>query len=422
MRKILLIFIALIFISTNIVLAEENETLVLKLKVEGAIDPIVADYVARGIDEAEKNNATALMIQLDTPGGLDLAMRKIIKDIQASSVPVVTYVYPKGARAASAGSFILIASHIAAMAPGTNVGAAHPVSIEGRDVSEKIVNDAKAYIKSLAKLRGRNVTLAESFVVNSTSITAEEALEYNIIDIVAEDYSSLLAQLDGKRVENKTLKTKNAKIKEVPMNFREEILHIISNPNIAYILFMAGIYGIIFELANPGGILPGVVGGICILLAFWSFQALSITSTGIALILFAIALFIADLKAPTHGILTAGGIISLLFGSIMLINVEKTKFIKISLKVILPSILLTLLFFIFAIGLAIKAHKRKPTTGKEGLIGLVGEVKEDLSPEGMVLIKGEIWRAKAKGDKTIEKGKKVKVVDVRDLTLIVEEV
>ncbi len=422
MRKILLIFIALIFISTNIVLAEENETLVLKLKVEGAIDPIVADYVARGIDEVEKNNATALIIQLDTPGGLDLAMRKIIKDIQASSVPVVTYVYPKGARAASAGSFILIASHIAAMAPGTNVGAAHPVSIEGRDVSEKIVNDAKAYIKSLAKLRRRNVTLAESFVVNSTSITAEEALEYNIIDIVAEDYPSLLAQLDGKRVENKTLKTKNAKIKEVPMNFREEILHIISNPNIAYILFMAGIYGIIFELANPGGILPGVVGGICILLAFWSFQALSITSTGIALILFAIALFIADLKAPTHGILTAGGIISLLFGSIMLINVEKTKFIKISLKVILPSILLTLLFFIFAIGLAIKAHKRKPTTGKEGLIGLVGEVKEDLSPEGMVLIKGEIWRAKAKGDKTIEEGKKVKVVDVRDLTLIVEEV
>ena len=419
MRKLIFILILITFISTSV---SAEESLILKLKVEGAIDPIVADYVARGIAEAKENNATALIIQLDTPGGLDLAMRKIIKDIQSSSVPVITYVYPKGARAASAGSFILIASHIAAMAPGTNVGAAHPVSIEGRDVSEKIVNDAKAYIKSLAKLRGRNVTLAESFVVNSTSITAEEALEYNIIDIVAEDYPSLLAQLDGKRVENKTLKTKNAKIKEIPMNFREEILHIISNPNIAYILFMAGIYGIIFELANPGAILPGVVGGICILLAFWSFQALSITSTGIALILFAIALFIADLKAPTHGILTAGGIISLLFGSIMLINVEKTKFIKISLKVILPSILLTLLFFIFAIGLAIKAHKRKPTTGKEGLIGLVGEVKEDLSPEGMVLIKGEIWKAKAKGDKTIEEGKKVKVVDVRDLTLIVEEV
>jgi len=420
MRKLIFIILILITFTSTGVSAEEP--LILKLKVEGAIDPIVADYVARGIAEAKENNATALIIQLDTPGGLDLAMRKIIKDIQSSSVPVITYVYPKGARAASAGSFILIASHIAAMAPGTNVGAAHPVSIEGRDVSEKIVNDAKAYIKSLAKLRGRNVTLAESFVVNSTSITAEEALEYNIIDIVAEDYPSLLAQLDGKRVENKTLKTKNAKIKEIPMNFREEILHIISNPNIAYILFMAGIYGIIFELANPGAILPGVVGGICILLAFWSFQALSITSTGIALILFAIALFIADLKAPTHGILTAGGIISLLFGSIMLINVEKTKFIKISLKVILPSILLTLLFFIFAIGLAIKAHKRKPTTGKEGLIGLVGEVKEDLSPEGMVLIKGEIWKAKAKGDKTIEEGKKVKVVDVRDLTLIVEEV
>ncbi|RLG55377.1 MAG: nodulation protein NfeD, partial [Candidatus Hydrothermarchaeota archaeon] len=261
MRKLIFILILITFISTSV---SAEESLILKLKVEGAIDPIVADYIARGIAEAEKNNATALIIQLDTPGGLDLAMRKIIKDIQSSPVPVVTYVYPKGARAASAGSFILIASHIAAMAPGTNVGAAHPVSIEGRDVSEKIVNDAKAYIKSIAKLRGRNVTLAESFVVNSTSITAEEALEYNIIDIVAEDYPSLLAQLNGKRVENKTLKTKNAKIKEIPMNFREEILHIISNPNIAYILFMAGIYGIIFELANPGAILPGVVGGICI--------------------------------------------------------------------------------------------------------------------------------------------------------------
>lgn len=410
----------LLFISLAYAQAAEEQIYV--LKVEGVIDPVVSDYIGRGISTAERENAT-LIIQLDTPGGLDTAMRGIIQDVLNSEIPVVVYVYPQGARAASAGSFILVASHVAAMTPGTNVGAAHPVAMGGEtNVSEKIVNDAVAYIKSLAELKKRNVSLAASFVYNSTSITATEALNSGVADIVAEDYDSLLSQLDGRRVEvksgEKILRTKNARRTELPMSTREEFLHIISNPNIAYLLFLAGIYGIIFELSNPGAILPGVIGGICILLALWSFQALSVSTAGAALIIFAIILFIADVKAPTHGILTAGGIIALFLGSVMLIE---EPFIRISLGIIAPATIFTALFFAFAIGLAVKAHKRRPTTGMEGMIGVVGAAREDLSPEGSVFVRGELWRARAKGG-AIQKDKKIKVVGVDNLVLIVEEV
>ncbi len=410
----------LLFISLAYAQAAEEQIYV--LKVEGVIDPVVSDYIGRGISTAERENA-ALIIQLDTPGGLDTAMRGIIQDVLNSEIPVVVYVYPQGARAASAGSFILVASHVAAMTPGTNVGAAHPVAMGGEtNVSEKIVNDAVAYIKSLAELKKRNVSLAASFVYNSTSITATEALNSGVADIVAEDYDSLLSQLDGRRVEvksgEKILRTKNARRIELPMSAREEFLHIISNPNIAYLLFLAGIYGIIFELSNPGAILPGVIGGICILLALWSFQALSVSAAGAALIIFAIILFIADVKAPTHGILTAGGIIALFLGSVMLIE---EPFIRISLGIIAPATIFTALFFAFAIGLAVKAHKRRPTTGMEGMIGVVGAAREDLSLEGSVFVRGELWRARAKG-RAIQKDKKIKVVGVDNLVLIVEEV
>ncbi len=416
--KIPLILTSLLLLTSLSIVGADNEIVV--LKIDNIVDPIVAEYICKGVDYANKIEAEAIIIQIDTPGGLDLSMREIIKKIQSSSVPVIAFVYPKGARASSAGSFIVISCDIAAMAPGTNIGAAHPVSIEGKAVSEKIVNDAAAYIRSLAKVTGRNETLAESFVRESTSITAEEALKFGIIEIIAEDYPSLLKKLDGMRVKDIVIKTSNAKIIKINMNIKEKFLHRISNPNIAYILFIAGIYGIIFELANPGAILPGVVGGICILLSFLSFQMLSITSVGIALIIFGIILFIADIKTPTHGILTVGGAISLFLGSIMLIDIEKTKFIKISLKVILPTILFTIAFLIFIVGLTIRVHRKKPITGKEGIIGSIGEVKEDLDLEGVVLIKGELWKAKSM--KKIEKGKKVKVVDVQDLTLIVEEV
>jgi membrane-bound serine protease (ClpP class) len=395
------------------------------LMVEGVIDPVVSDYVARGLKLANERGSQALIIQLDTPGGLDAAMRDIIKNIQSSEVPVVVYVYPNGARAASAGSFIAVASHVAAMAPATNIGAAHPVAIgmEG-EVGEKVVNDAVAYMRSLAEQRGRNVALAASFVANSTSLTAREALAGNIIDIVAEDYEALLAQLNGFEAEvasgRKIIRTRGAILEPVPMSVREEFLHAISNPNIAYLLFLAGIYGIIFELSNPGAILPGVIGGIALLLAFWSFQALSVSAAGLALILFALLLFILELKTPTHGFLTLGGIVALLLGSLMLIDAEKEPYLRISLGVIIPATLFTAGFFAFAMGMAVRAHRRKPATGIEGMIGLIGEAREELGPEGMVFVHGESWKARTKGEK-IKKGRKIKVIGVDNLVLIVEE-
>jgi membrane-bound serine protease (ClpP class) len=421
MRFLYAFFLILLF--TPVYAAEEK---ILVLKVEGIIDPVVSDYVARGVQKAVEEQKQAVIIQMDTPGGLDTAMREIIQSIQTSEIPVVVYVYPNGARAASAGSFIAVASHVAAMAPATNLGAAHPVALgAGGDVGEKVVNDATAYMRSLAEQRGRNVSLAASFVTNSTSITAREALDSNIIDIVAEDYTDLLRQLDGVEAEvvggRKTIETKGAVLEDLPMSSREEFLHIISNPNIAYILFLAGIYGIIFELSNPGAILPGVVGGIALLLAFWSFQAISVSATGVALILFAILLFVLELKTPTQGFLSIGGVVALFLGSIFLIDTEKEPYLRISLGVIIPATLLTAGFFAFAVGMAVRAHKRKPTTGIEGMVGLVGTAREELKPEGRVFVHGESWKARTRGE-TVKKGGKVKVVGMDNLVLIVEEV
>jgi len=398
------------------------------LEVEGIIDSVVSGYVSKGIAVASENNAEAIVIQMDTPGGLDLAMREIIKDILESDVPVVVYVYPGGARAASAGSFIMMASHVAAMAPGTNVGAAHPVAIGvggTSDVSEKIVNDAAAYIKSIAEKRKRDVDIAQGFVYNSTSVTATEAKEKGIVDIVAEDYDTLLEELHGVSVDvpsgRKTLRTRGAVIKRVPMTVSENFLHTISNPTVAYILFLAGIYGIYFELQNPGAVLPGVLGGISILLALWAFQALSVSATGIGLILFAVILFIAELYTPTMGILAAGGIISLILGSILLINAEKEPYVRISLSVIFSTAVISALFFLYVVGLTVKTQKKKPTTGIEGMVGSTGKAKTKLDPEGSVFVHGELWQARAAAG-SISKGKKVKVIEAENLTLVVEEV
>lgn len=407
--------------------AQEPSNSIYVLEVEGVIDSVVSGYIAKGINAAAENGAQAVVLQIDTPGGLDLSMRTIIKNIIESEVPIVVYVYPGGARAASAGSFILISAHVAAMAPGTNVGAAHPVAIGiggVGEVSEKVVNDAAAYMKSIAEKRGRNVDVAQRFVFNSTSITAGEAMEQGIVDIVAEDYDALVEELDGFSVDlpsgRKTLRTRGAVITRLPMKTTERFLHTISNPTVAYILFLAGIYGIIFELQNPGAILPGVLGGIFILLALWSFQALSVSATGIALILFAIILFIAELYTPTMGILSAGGIISLVLGSILLINSEKEPYVRISLSVIISTAIITALFFIFAVGLTLRTQRRKPTTGIEGMVGLLGETRTDLNPYGSIFVRGEIWHARAALG-TIAKNKRVRITGVEDLTLIVEE-
>jgi membrane-bound serine protease (ClpP class) len=313
------------------------------------------------------------------------------------------------------------------MAPGTNTGAAHPVSVgmgEVQTVSEKVTNDAAATMKSVAQTRGRNATLAESFVTNSISITAREALESGIIEIVAEDYDDLLEQLDGITAEtptrNVTLNTAGAKIKEIPLSPREDFLHILSDPNIAYILFIAGFYGLIYELSSPGAILPGVIGGIAILLALWSFQALSVSVAGLALIIFAILLFVAETQTSSGGVLAAGGAISLFLGSIFLIDSEKEPFVQISLNLILLVTLLTMAFFVVVIGYVIKAQKRKATTGAEGMVGMIGVAKSDIDPEGNVFVHGEIWHACS--DKLVKKDSKVKVLEVDNLVLKVEEV
>ncbi len=412
------------FLLINSAHASTGEVVV--VEVEGVISPVMQDYVARAMEEAEARGAEIVVLELNTPGGLDASMRGIIQQILESRIPVVAYVYPRGARAASAGSFILVASHVAAMAPGTNVGAAHPVAVGGGGaVGEKVVNDARAYMRSLAELRGRNVSLAESFVVRSESLSASEALKGGIIDVIASNYEDLLSSLDGMEVdvrgEKRVLSTRDAGVVRVPMSTRESLLHRISDPNVAYLLFLIGIYGIILELSNPGAVLPGVIGGISIILALWSFQALSVSATGLALIIFAVILFVAELKVPSQGILTAGGIVSLFLGSMMLIDSEKEPFIAISLKLIASATAFTALFFAFALGLAARAMKRRPATGREAMLGLVGTASTALSPEGYVLVRGELWRARAKKG-NIEKGKKVKVVEMDNLTLVVEEV
>ena len=423
MRRILVLLLLLALLPALHAQAAEVHV----LRIDGMIDSVMSDYVERGIKGAESAGAEAVIIQMDTPGGLDAPMRNIMKNILSSDVPVVVHVYPSGARAASAGSFILVSSHVAAMAPGTNTGAAHPVSVsmgEVGAVSEKITNDAAATIRSIATEKGRNATLAESFVTNSTSITAKEALEFGIIEILAEDIEDLLLGLDGMKVEtasgNVTLNTKDAQISKIPLSPREDFLHVLSDPNIAYILFIAGFYGLIYELSSPGAILPGVVGGIAILLALWSFQALSVSIAGLALIVFAILLFVAETQTASGGVLAAGGAISFFLGSIFLIDSEKEPFVQISLNLILFVTLLTLAFFFVVVGYVIKAHKRKTTTGKEGLVGMMGVAKSDIDPEGNVFVHGELWHARS--DKPIKKDSKVKVLEVDNLVLKVKEV
>ncbi len=421
--RLLIVIMLPVLINSTLLYAQ-----VYKAEVTGVIDPVVAEYVHRVIKEAEENRADAVLLVMDTPGGLDRSMRSIIKDILNSEVPVIGYVYPKGSRAASAGSFILMACHIAAMSPGTSIGAAHPVGItltgEAKAVEEKITQDAASYMRSLADLRGRNTTMAESFVVNSISLTETEALKNGVIDVIADDEGDLLKKVDGRKVEvgntTVTLETSGKEVVFIPMSNRDKFLHTISNPNLAYLLFMAGIYGIIFELSNPGAILPGIIGVVCILLALWSFQAISVSSAGLALILFGILLFIAEIKVASHGLLTAGGIGAIVLGSLLLINPAQEPFIRISYVSIASVVGITLLFFSIAIAKVVQAQRRRPSTGIEGMIGEIGEAKTDISPEGYVFVHGELWRARA--EKPIKKGRKVKIVGAENLTLIVEEV
>ncbi len=427
--KILTSLLFLLIFSFNMpspaIPSSEPASEIMLIRVDGVINPARAEFIVKAIKKANEKKYNAVIMELDTPGGLDTSMRTIIKEMVGSAVPVVVYVSPSGARAASAGAFITIASHIAAMAPGTNIGAAHPVAMGekmDKEMAKKVTNDAAAYIRSLAESRGRNVKWAEDAVRKSVSVTEKEALELKVIDLIAKDRDELFKKINGRRVKtvfgDKIINTLDAKIIHEEMGFRQRVLDLISDPNIAYILMLLGIYGLFFELTNPGAIFPGVLGGICLILAFYAFQTLPVNYAGILLIILAIILFILEVKIISHGILTIGGIISMIIGSIMLFE-SPAPFLKLSLYVILPAVIITALFFVITFGLAFKAWKRKPVTGAEGIVGLEGIARTDIRDDGMVYVRGEIWSAMS--DEPIKQGEKVRVEAVSGLKLKVKK-
>lgn len=420
-------FACFIFVMLFILNLSPSNADVVVIKAEGVVNGVMSDFVSKNINYAAEKNAELLVIELDTPGGLATSMEKIVKSINASEVPVAVYVSPSGAKAASAGVFITYAAHIAAMAPGTNIGAAHPVSIGekmDKTMAEKVENDASAYIKSIAEKRGRNSEWAEKAVRESVSITNEEALKLNVIDIVAPNLDSLLQTIDGRTVETAigkhVIKTSGIKVERQEMSLRFKILNIISNPNVAYLLMLLGFYGIFFEFTNPGAIFPGVFGSISLILALYAFQPdiLPVNWAGLILIIIAIIMFILEVKIISHGALTIGGIIAMTMGSLMLFE-SPEPFLSASMKVIIPAVLVTALFFILTITLALKAYRRKPQTGAEGLIGYEGEAKTDVHVTGQVFVHGELWSAWS--DEPVKAGEKITVEKVENLKLKVRK-
>lgn len=400
--------------------AAENDVYI--IKVADAISPGTAEFISYGIKIAEDGNAACLIIELDTPGGLAESMRMIVQGILNSKVPVVVYVYPRGARAASAGVMITMAADIAAMAPGTNIGAAHPVGSGGQDIegtmSEKVINDMVAQAKSVAERRGRNAAWVEKAIRESVSITETEALKDHVIDIVADDVDDLLRQMNNRKTAEKgVLKLDNVEKKYVEEPLRMKILKTISNPNIAYILLMIGLAGLYFELSHPGAIFPGVIGGISLILAFFALQTLPVNYAGILLIVLAIIFFIMEMKVTSYGLLSVAGVVSLLLGSLMLFEGTDSD-MKLSWSVLLPTLLLVSGFFVVVAGLVFKVQLSRPTTGNRGLIGEIGIVKKACAPEGKVFVHGELWKATAK--EPIEENIKVQVVRVDRLVLEVE--
>ena len=394
------------------------------ITVDAPITPVISEYIIKSIDTASRNSAEAIIVQLDTPGGLVDSMREIVKKMMSAEIPVVVYVAPAGARAASAGVFITIAAHIAAMAPSTHIGAAHPVTMEGKmdkTMEAKVVNDLAAMARSIAEKRGKNAKWAEEAVRKSVSITETEALKERVIDLIAPDIPALVKEIDGRTVDllvgKKTLKTADAQVKESTMGFRYRILEIISNPNIAYILMILGFYGLYFELANPGAVFPGVAGAISLILAFYALHTLPINYAGLMLIILGVGLFIAEAFITGHGVLGVGGAIAMAMGSIMLIE-SPSPYLRISWAVIVPVVVLSALLFIITVSLAVRVQREKADTGKEGMIGLEGEAKTDVHGRGQVFVRGEYWNAWS--DAPIEKGERVKVEAVEGLRLKVK--
>jgi len=411
------LFLLLFFIS---VLSPAFAGEIRYLTVDGIVNPVMSEFIVKGIQDAVKENAEAVVIQLDTPGGLDLSMRDIVKAMFSSDVPVIVYIAPAGSRAASAGVFITYAAHIAAMAPGTNIGSAHPVAMGGEKMDEtmmkKVENDAVAYIKGIAAKRHRNAEWAEKAVRQSVNVPAEEALKLKVVDLIAPDRKVLLEAIDGKKVEvvsgERILKTAKAEVKDIEMGLRYRILDAITNPNVAYILMMIGLIGLYFELSNPGLILPGVVGAISLVLAFYAFQTLSVNYAGLLLISLAVLFFIAEIKVVSYGLLTVAGIVALTIGSLMLFE-SPLPFMRVSLWVVLPMVISITVIFLGAMYYGLKIRHKKPISGAEGLIDETGAANTDIEKEGKIFIEGEYWDAWS--DEPIKAGEKVRVIEVRGL-------
>jgi membrane-bound serine protease (ClpP class) len=413
-----IILMSAILLSLSTSVYAKNDILV--IKINDIISPVSSEFIIENIQLANRQGCSAIIIELDTPGGLETSMRSIVKEINQSVIPVIVYVSPSGARAGSAGVFITMAAHVAAMANGTNIGAAHPVNAGGekmdKTMNEKITNDSAAFIKSIATNRGRNEKWAEDAVRNSVSITEKDALSNKVIDIIANNMDDLLKQLNNREITVNDKKiiliTKDAKIIKEEMGIRYKILSIISNPSVAYILMLLGFYGLYFEFTSPGAIFPGVMGSICIILAFYAFQTLPVNMAGVLLIIVGIILFILEVTILSHGILTIGGIIAMFIGSLMLIPASE-PFYKISLGVIIPAIFITALFFILTFRLAFTAWKKKPVTGIESMIGKAAVAKTDINKDGTIMIHGELWSAWS--DEDIQKGQHIIIEQIQGL-------
>lgn len=423
MLRIFTAICGLLILASSACRGAENQVGI--IHIDGAIGPATAGYIHRAIGVAAKRADACLIIQLDTPGGLVVSTEEIVQSFYESSIPTVVYVAPEGASATSAGTFITMAGDVAAMAPNTRIGAAHPVSLgfgggesTNTVMATKAENDVAIMIRNIAGKRGRNADWAESAVRESVSITSEEALELNVIDLIAEDVPDLLGQIDGRAINERELATMGAEVVEIPMIAREKVFQLLWRPEVMFILMLVAIYGIIGELSNPGAILPGTVGAIALILVLYMSAILPVNVAGFALIGLAIALFIVDVFAPTHGVLTAGGIISFALGALMLFNRGVPGF-ELSLAYIIPGVLITSAFFIFVVGKGLRAQFLPVRVGRETLIGKVTKAEDPIdSQSGRVFVEGEYWNAVS--DMPIEAGQSVEIVAVQRLTLKVK--
>ncbi len=413
----------LFFLALSVTSFSDEKPKINIVKIKGTINPITAQHVIGAIEAAEKSSVQLLLIEIDTPGGLESSMRQIVQKMLTANVPIAVYVSPSGSRAASAGAFIALAADIVAMAEGTTIGAAHPVEISGKQASDKVTNDAASFMRAIAEKKNRNIGVAEELVLKSTSFTENEALEKKIIDLTASDRDGLLAKIDGKKIEKNLrtfqLQTKGASVSSVELNPLQGLLHAVTDPNIVYILLIIGFYGILFELSTPGISLGGIIGGVCLILAFYGLGSLPVNYAGLFLLIFGVILFILDIKAPTHGLLSFGGIIALTLGSFVLFK-SGELFIRLSKALVATMVITTTGLLAFVLPMIIKSQKRKASSGVESLINAIGETKTDLTPKGIVHVSGEDWYAESlKG--IIKAGEKVKVKLVDGLILKVEK-